>query len=99
MLDVELTFTAEVWVYTSTASWYFVTLPDDIADQVKFFRGSPKGFGSVAVAARVGKTKWQTRIFPNKGVKSFILPLKANVRNAENISAGDTLDVTLYLDV
>jgi hypothetical protein len=49
----------------------------------------------VPVTAQIGRTRWQTAMFPKD--ERYILPLKANIRKAENLSEGDT--VTIHLEV
>lgn len=49
------------------------------------------------VKATIGKTTWNTSIFPDSESDSFVLPVKAEVRTKEDIGGGDA--VTLTLDV
>ena len=53
------------------------------------------GFGSVRVKARIGKTHWDTSVFPDKASKSYLLPVKASVRKAEKLAAGKTVMIEL----
>lgn len=88
-------FTAELWEYTAdAASWFFVTLPTEVADEIEEMALAPKrGFGSVRVTVTVGSTTWATSLFPSKEAGSYLLPVKKAVRVAERIDAGDPLDV------
>ena len=31
---MEFTFSGEVWIYLGEGAWYFVTLPNDLADEI-----------------------------------------------------------------
>ena len=54
--------------------------------------GSPRGFGSVRVEARIGDVTWRTSVFPlNSG--GYLLPVKAEVRCKADIGAGDEVTV------
>jgi hypothetical protein len=44
---------------------------------------------------RIGKSEWQTSLFPKDGV--YLVPIKASVRRAEALEEGDS--VTIHLDV
>ena len=55
-----------------------------------------RGFGSIPVKAQIGKTEWKTSIFPTKE-GTYLLPVKAIVRNKEGINIGDVLVVQLKL--
>jgi hypothetical protein len=51
----------------------------------------------IPVAARIGGTEWTTSLFPKDG--SYIVPLKAWVRKAEGVELGDTITVSLAVDI
>ena len=95
MPDIDWQFTAKLWIYSGAGAWHFVTLPVDIAEQIKFYCERRRGFGSVRVKAAIGTTEWQTSIFPDKASNSFVLPIKSAVRKQENLVAG--LDVTVKI--
>lgn len=57
-----------------------------------------RGWGSVPVTATIGGTTWRTSIFPDKKAGSFVLPLKAEVRTAEGIDEGATVEVRLDVE-
>ncbi len=53
------------------------------------------GWGVIPVHVRIGKTEWQTSLFPKDG--RYLVPLKDSVRKAENLDEGD--NVTIQLEV
>lgn len=92
-------FRSELWLYAGQASWYFVTLPHDVSDEIEERTASTKrGFGSVRVEVTVGSTTWQTSVFPDSKAKSYVLPVKKAVRNAERLAEGQAFEVTLQLN-
>jgi hypothetical protein len=93
-------FTSLVWIWKGSEAagrWYFVTVPEELSNEIRAHAfGSPRGFGSVKVQARIGETTWHTSVFPlNKG--GYLLPLKAEVRRKAGIAAGDEVRVALEL--
>lgn len=87
---------AALWKYSSTAAWYFLTLPSSVADQIRPL--APKvGFRSVRVKATVGQTTWKTSLFPDTKSNSYLLPMKADVRRREDLNEGDEVVVFLEL--
>jgi hypothetical protein len=83
-------FTAELWAYgDEPGSWHFVTLPLEVAEEVREEAGPPAGFGSIRVSVRLGSTTWQTSLFPEAKGGSMVLPVKKAVRRAEDVEAGD----------
>ncbi len=91
-------FRAPLWLHAGVVGWHFVTLPQDIAHEIGELAGPPRrGFGSVRVAVTIGGTKWNTSIFPDKKAKSYVLPIKKQVRATEQLSAGDVFEVAIEL--
>jgi dihydrofolate reductase len=104
MVDLSFTFSGECWLWQTTASaWHFITLPEDKSEEIKFFNenlhGKTRGWGAVRVQVIVGKSTWETSIFPYAKSKAYILPIKAEVRKKEKILAGDVVEVTLKINV
>lgn len=96
---MQLVFDAVLWEHDGQASWHFVTLPPEVADEIEDARmaSEPRGFGSVPVEVRIGGSTWRTSLFPSKAASSFVLPVKKAVRSAEGVSAGDAVTVQLDL--
>ena len=97
-------FSAVCWLYTGKGAWYFVTLPPDSAAEISYFSkalngGKRTGWGSVRVTVQVGKTVWQTSLFPDSKNKSYVLPLKAAVRKAENIVDGKHITIQISMSM
>jgi Domain of unknown function (DUF1905) len=95
-------FTAPCWLYQGKGAWYFVTLPSDSAAEISYFSkalngGKRTGWGSVRVTVQIGATVWQTSLFPDSKNKSYLLPLKAAVRKAENIIESKPVTVKISM--
>lgn len=90
----------KVFIYPGDAAWHFFPIPKKVGIDIKEKYGKyAKGFGSLPVVATVGKTTWQTSIFPEKTSGSYILPVKAAVRKAEAIQAGERVSCTIELRI
>ncbi len=92
-------FTAEVWLWEARAqSWTFVSLPPEVADEILDISAPfAHGFGSVRVEVTIGATVWRTSIFPSSSERTYVLPVKKAVRQAESFDVGDTVRVGLRL--
>lgn len=90
-------FSAPLWLHEGEGSWYFVTVPPEISDDIAAVAGGRgKGFGSVRVSVTVGGTTWQTSVFPSKS-GSYVLPVKKPVRLAEDLVEGAPVETQLNL--
>lgn len=86
---------ARVWEWQGKGTWHFVTIGKQDSDEIKKDWVWPrKGFGSIPVNVKVGKTLWKTSIFPEKG-GTYVLPLKKSVRQAEGIKIGDVIQILI----
>lgn len=81
----------------------FIAVSGEAADAVaahelarRLELGKRRGFGSVKVAVRLGASRWQTSLFPQK-TGGWFLPIKKPVRLAENLEYGDMVEVELEL--
>jgi hypothetical protein len=100
MKNLTLNFSGELWEYKGKGTWYFITLPVEDANQIKFFSaGKHRGWGSIRVSVKMGKTEWQTSIFPDSKANSYLLPIKAEIRKKENIKKGDIVKIALKVGV
>ena len=97
------TFTTALWRWQAregsadAGAWCFVTLPPDVADEVRERSGEPRGFGSVRVHVEAAGRAWDTSVFPDAASGSFALPVKKAIRAAAGVGEGDDLTVTLSL--
>ena len=97
------TFTAPLWRWTAreestdAGAWSFVTLPPEVADEVRDRAGEPRGFGSVRVHVEAVGRAWDTSVFPDAASGGFVLPVKKAIRVAGDVGEGDDLTVTLSL--
>ncbi len=53
---MEWDFEAEVWLWKSDAAWHFLTLPQDVADEIEDMPISRGGFGSLRVEVTIGSS-------------------------------------------
>ncbi len=89
---------SEVLVYPGMGGWRFLVLPKKESTEIKEKFGSrAKGWGSLPVSVTIGKTTWETSIFPDKKSGSYLLPLKAQVRRAEEIPDKEKVRFTIKI--
>ena len=91
---MNIEFTDKIWFWKGPAPWFFVTVPEQQSRDLKAIsRFVTYGWGVIPVHVRIGKTTYQTSLFPKNG--HYIVPIKASVRKAENLEEGDTVTVRL----
>ncbi len=91
---MEIEFNGKIWLWRGPAPWFFVTVPAEQSSALKVIVGDVTyGWGMIPVRARIGKTEWKTSLWPKGG--NYIVPIKASVREAENLNEGDEVTVRL----
>ncbi|WP_040799524.1 DUF1905 domain-containing protein [Nocardia higoensis] len=96
MAESRFSFTARVWEHDGEGAWFFLTVPEEVADEIEDrYAHRAGGFGSVKVRVRIGGSDWSTSLFPSKKLGTYILPLKKAIRVAEELGAGSEPKVEL----
>jgi hypothetical protein len=93
---VIFTFTASVWEWRGPAPYHFVSVPLEIAQEIKELASAVTyGWGMIPVAGKIGNTSFTTSLWAKNG--TYAVPLKDALRKAEGISLNDTVSVELTL--
>jgi len=91
---MHIEFESRIWYWRGPAPWFFVTVPDKQCNDLRAISGFVTyGWGMIPAKVRIGKTEWTTSLFPKDG--SYIVPIKASVRKAEDLEEGDRVTVQL----
>jgi hypothetical protein len=95
---MRLEFSGDIWYWRGPAPFHFVTVPDAECGALESASAEVSyGWGMIPVTVRIGRTEWTTSLWPKDG--RYIVPLKTAVRKAEGIDVGDTVTITLAVDI
>ena len=87
-------FHGKIIFWKGPAPWFFVTVPAKQSRELKAISGLVTyGWGVIPVHVRIGKTGFQTSLFPKDGL--YLVPIKVSVRKAENLEKDDKVTVRL----
>jgi hypothetical protein len=93
----DYTVRAKVWRWKG-GSWHFANLSlRQSAEIRRRFGGTARGWGSIRVRIKIGETEWATSLFPANKDKSYLFAIKADVRKAEDIGAGDSIEAVVHI--
>jgi hypothetical protein len=97
-MKIQYSFSSTTWKYEGNAGWYFVSLPNELSQEIRgIFKNEEEGWGRLKATARIGNTEWQTAIWFDTKADTYLLPLKAAIRKKEKIDTGQKVEVTVYL--
>lgn len=89
-------FSGAVWEWRGPAPFFFVSVPEPELSALKeLMRAVTYGWGMIPATVRIGGTEWATALWPKDG--GYVVPLKAWVRRAEGIEAGEAVTVELVV--
>ena len=92
---------AKIWLYPGeNANWHFLTVPKKETSTIDArYKSMKKAWGSLPVQVTIGKTTWNTSIFPDTKSGTYLLPVKAIVRRKESLEAGDLVTYTITIAI
>jgi Domain of unknown function (DUF1905) len=98
MTDGSYSFDAEVWEHIGSSAWFFVSLPEDVTDDIdERFEHLAAGFGSIRVEVTIGASTWKTSLFPDTKRGTFVLPVKKQVRTKEGLVEGSIAQISIQV--
>ncbi|MEN9967593.1 MAG: hypothetical protein RL036_826 [Actinomycetota bacterium] len=93
---MEFEFSNEIWEWRGPAPFYFVSVPEDQAEEIReAAKVLTYGWGMIPVVATIGHIEFKTSMFAKNG--TYVLPLKNVVRLPLKLEAGDTVSVSMVL--
>lgn len=93
---MQIVFNGKIFIWKGPAPWFFVTVPAEQSRDLKAISGFVTyGWGVIPVTVRIGKTQFQTSLFPKDD--HYLVPIKASVRKAEHLEEGDNVTIQLKL--
>lgn len=89
---------ATVWLYPGAGGWHFANVSQRLSAEIKKqFGMDARGWGSLPVTVRIGRTEWKTSLFPDRKSKSYLFAIKAEVRKRERIAVGDRVSALVRI--
>ena len=93
---MEFSFSATVWEWRGPAPYHFVSVPPDVAIEIKELASAVTyGWGMIPVSGKIGATTFDTSLWAKNG--TYAVPLKDSVRKAEGIALDDLVSIELTL--
>lgn len=95
---IKYAFKAPPWQYKGTNGWIFISLPKTIAKEIRDnLKNEEEGWGRLKVTAKIGKTEWKTAIWFDTKMNTYLLPLKAGIRQKEKIQLEKLTAATIWV--
>ncbi len=78
--------------------WTVVSLPKELSAEIrKSFMRQEEGWGRLKATAKTGGSEWQTAIWFDTKLDTYMLPIKAVIRKKENIALDQVVEVSIRI--
>lgn len=95
---IKYEFEAKPWLYDGPAAWHFISLPVELAQEIRsLLKSEEKGWGRLKATAKIGETKWKTAIWFDTKSNTYLLPVKSEIRKSERIEIGKSTQITIWV--
>ncbi len=95
---IKYEFSAKVWQYSGPNGWHFVSLPVEMASEIREnFKSMEEGWGRMKAIAEIGMSQWETAIWFDKTHKTYLLPLKAEIRKREQLEKDKEINISIWI--
>lgn len=95
---IKYDFTAKIWVYPGKGGWHFISLPQEITTEIRVnLKSEEEGWGRLKVKAKVGTSEWDTAIWFDTKMATYLLPLKADIRRKERLDADEEIQIFIWI--
>lgn len=95
---IEYQFTNIIWRHDAPGGWYFISLPKTISKEIRTHLGwQEEGWGRMKTIAQIGNIKWNTAIWFDTKMETYILPLKAEIRKKCNLETDKSINISIWI--
>ena len=91
-------FQAKIWQYKANGGWHFVSIPKHLSKEIRdHFKWQEEGWGRMKVKVELDMMRWDTSIWFDTKAQTYLLPVKADVRQKLGLSANDIVDMKILI--
>jgi len=95
---IKYDFSAKIWQYDGPNGWYFVSLPQEISKEIReHLKWQEEGWGRLKASAKIDLHEWKTAIWFDTKQKTYLLPLKADIRIKCKLQKEQVIHVSVFV--
>ncbi|OMP32352.1 DUF1905 domain-containing protein [Mangrovimonas sp. DI 80] len=89
-------FTSRIWKHDAPGGWYFASLPKDISKEIRAqLKWQEQGWGRMTAVAIIDTYEWQTAIWFDTKLDTYLLPIKAEARKNAHIALDEEIVISI----
>ena len=91
-------FATHMWQHNSPGGWYFVSLPQNMSEEIRsHLKWQEEGWGRMKAVAQIGNNEWETAIWFDTKMKTYLLPIKAAIRKKCRLEIEEPFEMVVWL--
>lgn len=91
-------FSAKMWQHSSPGGWFFISLPKSISAEIREgLQWQEEGWGRMKASAEIRKCKWDTAIWFDKKMNTYLLPIKSAIRKKTKLQLEEITEVMIWV--
>ena len=95
---IKFEFKTSLWKHNSPGGWYFISLPKTMSREIREnLKWQEEGWGRMKASAEIREHRWDTAIWFDTKLDTYILPVKAKVRVQTNLKINETIEVDIWI--
>jgi len=95
---IKYEFTAKMWKHSSSGGWFFVSLPKDLSKEIREnLKWQEEGWGRMKADVQLRELKWETAIWFDTKMATYLLPIKNEIRKKLNLETNKTMDIVMWI--
>ena len=97
-VKIKYNFVGKVWQHSSPNGWHFISLPTAMSNEIREnLKWQEEGWGRLKAEAAIGNIQWETAIWFDTKHKTYLLPIKAEIRKKAIIVTGKDIEITIWI--
>lgn len=95
---IKYEYSSKIWEHNSSGSWFFVSLPKILSKEIREnLKWQEEGWGRMKAFAQIGELIWETAIWFDTKMDTYILPIKAEIRKKGNLKINQNIEMNIWI--
>lgn len=98
LVRIKYEFAGLLWKHSSPGGWHFVSLPGNTSKEIREnFKWQEEGWGRMKALVQIRGIKWETAIWFDNKMKTYLLPVKAEIRSKAGLETDKTYKIDIWV--
>lgn len=95
---IKYEFSAKMWKHNSPGGWYFLSLPKILSKEIREnLKWQEEGWGRMKTVAKIGELTWETAIWFDTKMDTYVLPIKSEIRKKSNFKIDQNIEINIWI--